>query len=54
METMGSMATEMAGAMGGEEEKEKVSSELEQKKPEVDEKMREMISEVSQRRLCSA
>jgi hypothetical protein len=46
METMGTMASGMAGAMGGEEAGEEVSNEFKQKQPEVDEKMREMISEV--------
>jgi hypothetical protein len=46
METMGTMASGMAGAMGGEEAGEEVSNEFKQKAPEVDEKMREMISEV--------
>lgn len=46
METMGSMASEMAGAMAGEEQKEEVNNEFKQKRPEVDEKMKEMISDV--------
>jgi hypothetical protein len=46
METMGTVASGMAGAMGGEEAGEEVSKEFEQKLPEVDEKMKEMISEM--------
>lgn len=46
METMGTMASGIAGAIGGEEAGEEVSNEFEQKRPEVDEKMKEMISEV--------
>jgi hypothetical protein len=43
---MGTVASGMAGAMGGEEAGEEVSKEFEQKLPEVDEKMKEMISEM--------
>jgi hypothetical protein len=46
METTGAVASEIAGAMGGEEAGEKVNKEFKQKLPEVDEKMKAMISDV--------
>lgn len=46
METMGTVASGMAGAMAGEEAGEEVNNEFKQKLPEVDEKMKEMISEM--------
>jgi len=46
MDTMGAMASGMAGAIGGEEAGEKVNREFKHKQPEVDEKIRTMISDV--------
>src|SRR5512136_115923 len=46
MDTTGAVASGMAGAVGGEETAEKVNKEFKQKQPEVDEKIRTMISEV--------
>ena len=46
VDTVGAAASGMAGAMGGEEAGEEVSQEIEQKRPEVDKKMKEMISEI--------
>jgi len=46
MDTMGAVASGMAGAIGGEEAGEKVNREFKEKMPEVDEKIRTMISEV--------
>ncbi len=43
--TMGAAASGMAGAMGGEEAGEKVNREFEQKRPEINEKMKGLISE---------
>ena len=43
--TMGAAASGMAGAMGGEEAGEKVNREFEQKRPEINEKMTQLISE---------
>jgi uncharacterized membrane protein len=46
MDTMGAVASVMTGAVGGEEAGEKVNREFKQKQPEVDEKIRTMISDV--------
>jgi hypothetical protein len=46
METTGAMASEMAGAMGGEEAKEEVDMEFQGDLPEAKEKMKAMISDV--------
>jgi len=46
METTGAMASEMARAMGGEEAREEIDMEFHQNLPEVDEKMKAMISDV--------
>lgn len=46
METTGAMASEMAGAMGGEGAREEIDMEFHQNLPEVDEKMKAMISDV--------
>jgi hypothetical protein len=46
METTGALASEMAGAFDGEEAREKVSEEFEQKIPEAEEGMRAMISDM--------
>lgn len=46
METTGAMASEMAGTMSGEEARESVAQEFEEKLPEADEKMKEMISDM--------
>ena len=46
MEITGAMASEMAGAISGEEAGEKVNKEFKQKLPEVDEEMKAMISDV--------
>ncbi len=46
MDTTGAVASGMAGAVAGEETAEKVNKEFKQKQPEVDEKIRTMISEV--------
>jgi hypothetical protein len=43
--TMGAAASGMAGAMGGEEAGEKVNREFEQKRPEINEKMTQLISD---------
>lgn len=44
--TMGTAVSGMAGAMGGEEAEKKVSQEFEQKRPEINEKMTKLISDV--------
>ena len=46
MNLTGSMASGMAGAVGGEKAGEKVSKEFKQKLPEVNDKMKAMISDV--------
>jgi hypothetical protein len=46
MNTMGAVASGMAGAIGGEEAGKEVDEEFKQKMPEVDDKMKTMISEV--------
>jgi hypothetical protein len=46
MGTLGSVASGMAGAIGGEEAEKEVDSTFKQKLPEVDEKMKTMISDV--------
>jgi len=46
VDTMGMAASGMAGAMGGEKAGEEVSQEFEQKRPEIDEKMKTMISDI--------
>ena len=46
MNLTGSMASGMAGAVGGEETGEEVSKEFKQKLPEVNDKMKAMISDV--------
>lgn len=46
METTGAMTSEMAEAMSGEGEGEKVKKEFKQKLPEIDEDMKAMISDV--------
>jgi hypothetical protein len=42
----GAMASGLAGAMGGEEAEEKVTEEINQKLPEVDAKMKALISDI--------
>jgi len=46
MNTTGAMASGMAEALGGKEAEETVNKELKQKLPEVDEKMKTLISDV--------
>ena len=46
VETTGAMASGMAEAFGGKEAGDKVNGEIKQKLPEVDEKMKEMISDI--------
>ncbi len=46
IDTTGAMASGMAKAMGGEEAGKKVNREFKQNQPEVDEKVRSMISDV--------
>jgi uncharacterized membrane protein len=46
VETTGAMASGMAEAVGGKEAGDKVNGEIKQKLPEVDEKMKEMISDI--------
>ena len=46
MNVTGSMASGIAGAVGGKEAEEKVDREFKQKLPEVDDKMKAMISDI--------
>ncbi|MDD1768316.1 MAG: DUF2299 family protein [Methanomassiliicoccales archaeon] len=46
METTGAVASEMAGTMGGEEARDQVDKEFEEKLPEAYEKVKAMISDV--------
>jgi hypothetical protein len=46
VKTTGTLVSGMAGALGGEETEKEVSEEVKQKLPEVDEKMKIMISDI--------
>lgn len=46
VDTMGAAASGVAGALSGEETAEQVSQEFDQKRPEIDEKMKAMISDL--------